>query len=63
MTTAQKISKLESEVRELRQLFSALVPADTEGKYKDSFVKQVKKTRTEKSVATYAGKGSLLNLK
>jgi hypothetical protein len=43
MITAQKISKLESEVCELRQLFSALVPADTEGKYKDSFVKQVKK--------------------
>jgi len=63
MTTAQKISKLESEVRELRQLFSALVPSDTEGQYKDSFVKQIKKTRAEKTVATYTGKGSLLKLK
>ena len=60
MTTAQKISKLESEVRELRQLFSALVPIDTEGKYKNSFVKELKKNRSEKSVATYSGKGSLL---
>lgn len=62
MTTAQKISKLESEVRELRQLFSTLVPVDTEGIYKDTFVKNTKKARLEKAVASYSGKGSLMKL-
>ncbi len=60
MTTAQKLSQLETEVRELRQLFSALVPLDFEGNYKDSFIKQIKKTRVEKHSAVYTGKGSLL---
>ena len=62
MTTVEKLSQLETEVRELRQLFSALVPLDLEGNLKDSFVKQIKKTRTEKHIAVYTGKGSLLKL-
>jgi len=62
MTTAQKISKLEQEVRELRELFSALVPLDTEGEYKASFVRTLDKTVAEKPVGTYEGRGSLLKL-
>ena len=62
MTTAQKISKLENEVRELRELFSTLVPLDTEGEYKESFVRDMKKVSTEKPAGKYEGAGGLLKL-
>lgn len=62
MNTVQKIQKLEKEVQLLHDLFSALVPLDREGEYKDSFVKEMKKMMKEKPVGTYEGKGSLLRL-
>ncbi|MBP6881382.1 MAG: hypothetical protein KBC35_02045 [Candidatus Pacebacteria bacterium] len=63
MNTAQKIQKLEKEMQGLHDLFSALVPLDKEGEYKDSFVKEMSKLAKEKPEGTYDGKGSLLRLR
>ena len=60
MTTAERILQLEIQVKELHQLVSLLIPIDTEGKYKDIFVKDIKKKRAEKSFSSYSGSGSLL---
>lgn len=62
MTTVQKIKKLEKEMAELRSLFSALVPFDTEGEYKDSFITQMKNASSQKATGSYSRAGSLLSL-
>ena len=62
MTTADRIKLLEKEVTVLKSLFSALVPLDKEGVYKESFLKKTKSAAAEKAIGEYAGKGSLLDL-
>jgi hypothetical protein len=59
MTTAQKISKLESEVQELKTLVSALVPYDADGSYTTAFERSLTQAASEKAVGTYAGRGSI----
>jgi len=62
MTTLQKIEKLEKEVTNLKSLFSAIVPLDREGVYRDVFVRKMKQTVQEKAVGAFTKKGDLLKL-
>jgi len=62
MTTkeAQKLNKLEREVKVLKSFMLNLVPYDNEGKYKDSFLKQIGIASKSVDVFEYNGKDSLL---
>ncbi len=62
MTTLQKITQLEMEVTHLKSLFSALIPLDKEGVYKDTFVQDMKQKMREKVEGTFSKKGDLLKL-
>ena len=59
MTTAQKISQLETEVQELKTLVSALIPYDADGVYTASFERTVTKLSAEPAAGTYTGRGSI----
>lgn len=62
MTTLQKIEKLEKEVTNLKSLFSAIVPLDKDGAYKDTFVRKMRRLVLDKPVGTFEKKGDLLKL-
>ena len=62
MNTLQKITQLEKEVTHLKSLFSAIIPLDKEGVYKDTFVRNMKRTMHEKAEGTFSKKGDLLKL-
>lgn len=62
MTTLQKIKQLEREVTQLKSMFFAIVPLDKEGVYKKTFLNDMQRARSEKSVGSYRGKGDLLEL-
>lgn len=47
MTTSERISKLEKEVRELKALFSSLVPHDDEGEYSEEFIQSIKEAKAD----------------
>jgi hypothetical protein len=59
----KKLNRLEKEMKVLKSFVSNLVPYDNEGEYRSSFLNQIKKAssnKSNKSVFTYTGKGSLL---
>jgi hypothetical protein len=62
MTTAEKIAQLEKEVHELKVLFSALVPLDNEGEYKERFLRDMATLADQKPAGKFEGKGSLVKL-